>query len=217
MQSCLPKRGISTLEIIVIFGVIAVLVALAVPDILYERHSRERAHEAKCMSNMRQLSLAIMMEAQDNNDILPAANRWMEKLDVSSAGSFDCPGTTYKGTKTAPDYMYVAAFIHNKHSLLSRRALKEIKDTSQAIELVELRNPGKVGQTAYVSDEIKIGAKSYGYDPATALYSKIDRLRHNEGSIVAYIDGHVDYLKALKFPNSLLKNSMTAHEPIIKP
>lgn len=110
----------------------------------------------------------------------------------------------------------MAAFIHNKHGLLSRRPLKKIKDAAKAPELVELKNPDMVGQTPYVSDEIKISAKSYGYDPQTALYDKIDRLRHDNGSVVAYVDGHVEYLKALKFPNSLLMNSMTAHEPIIK-
>ena len=99
MQSSLPKRGISTLEIIVIFGVIAVLVMLILPDIWCYRHSHEKAREAKCMSNMRQLSLAIMMEAQENKDILPAADEWATKSGVVGTTSiFDCPSTGFKAS-----------------------------------------------------------------------------------------------------------------------
>ena len=216
MQSCLPKRGISILEVVVILVVIAVLVILILPEIRYFNHGdHENARQSKCMSNMRQLSLAMIMAAQDNNETMPAADEWIMKSGVTGDGIFDCPGNNFKGSIRTPDYMYVAAFFHNQHGLLSKHKLGDIKDTSLTPMLVELANPGKAGQTSYVSDAIEINPGIYRYDPWVALYHKIDRTRHGGSSIIAFVDGHVEFLAAT-FSNALFLNSMTAHEPILK-
>ena len=213
MQSCLPKRGISILEVVVILVCIVVVAAILFP--VFAQHG-DSGEVTQCIDNMKQLSSAFQMEAGNNNEMLPAANDWAVKLGLKSK-VFDCHKTTHIGTAIAPDYMYVAAFFHNQHGLLSRRKLGDIKDPTLAPMLVELANPGKSGQTAYVSDAIEVSPGKYAYDLKVALYNKIDRTRHNYGSNVAYVDGHVAALKATEFTEAILLNSMTAHEPVIKP
>ena len=208
------KQGFTLIELLVVIAIIAILAAILFPVFA---KAREKARQAKCMSNLRQLSLAIMMAAQDNSETFPAANQWQNASGVTGDGIFDCPSTDFKGTKATPDYMFVGAFIQAHDGLLSNRALGEVKNTSEAPELVEMVDPGKVGQTAFVSDALPTGPYSSGYDPEAALYQKIDKSRHDGGSIVAFVDGHVEYLKANKFDNGILLNLMTPTEPLAKP
>ena len=201
------------------YDLLAVLVVLILIGVTYTYlTSRIVNHspQAKCMSNMRQLSLSLMMAAQDNKETYPSANEWIVKSGVTGDGIFDCPSSEFKGYRKSPDYMYVGAFFHNQHGLLSKRKLNSIKDTTLTPVLVELANPGKPGQTSYVSDASKMSDDHYGYNPQVALLNKIDRHRHAEGSIIAFADGHVEWLAANKFGMGLLKNAMTEHEPIIK-
>ena len=209
------KPGISVWEvIIIILGIIIVMVFVG-PIFMHFHHGN--MHQPKCMSNMRQLSLGLMMTAQDDKDVMPAANEWMVKSRVTGDGLYDCPSNKFKASRTTPDYMYVAAFFHNQHGLLSKRKLNSIKDTTLTPELVELIDPGKPGQTAYVSDAEKMSDGQYGYDLQAALMNKIDRFRHNGSSNVAFIDGHIEYVMASNLNVSMLMNSMTSNEPLARP
>lgn len=215
MRGSLPKRGISITEMIVIFSCILFCILFYGPFLYPIFVHRYPSDATRCLDNMKQLATACQMYAQDNNEMLPFAIGWGGALGTTGK-VFDCPKTAYKGTAMAPDYMYVAAFFHNKHGLLSKRKLGDIKDPSLAPMLVELANPGKAGQTSYVSDAIEVSPGKYVYDPKVALYNKIDRTRHNRGSNVAYVDGHVGYLKAKEFTDSLLLNSIPVQKSIIK-
>ena len=215
------KQGFTLIELLVVIAIIAILAAILFPVFA---KAREKARQAKCMSNLRQLSLAMMMACQDKNETFPQANMWQEKSGIASDGVFDCPSTDYKGTKAAPDYMFVGAFVQNggvgglnPDGLLSSRALGEITNTSEAPVFVEMANPGKIGQQAFVSDVTSAPPFAAGYNPETALYQKIDKQRHDGGSMVAFVDGHVEYLASTDLVNSMFVNLMHAHEPLSKP
>ena len=208
------KQGFTLIELLVVIAIIAILAAILFPVFA---KAREKARQAKCMSNLRQLSLAMMMSAQDNNETFPAANQWQNASGVVGDGIFDCPSTDFKGTKASPDYMYVGAFIQAHDGLLSNRAMGEVTNTSEAPIVVELANPGKVGQTSFVSDALPTGPYSSGYDPQPALYNKVDKQRHDGGSMVAFVDGHVEYLASTDLVNSMFVDLMTPTEPLAKP
>ena len=56
------KSGFTLIELLVVIAIIAILAAMLLSAL---SRAREKARQAKCMSNLRQLHLAYMMYAED--------------------------------------------------------------------------------------------------------------------------------------------------------
>jgi prepilin-type N-terminal cleavage/methylation domain-containing protein/prepilin-type processing-associated H-X9-DG protein len=69
-------RGAFTLvELLVVIGIIAVLIAVLLPALT---RAREQANAAACLSNLRQLGMAMQMYAQGNDGFLPPMDMGLE-------------------------------------------------------------------------------------------------------------------------------------------
>ncbi len=66
-SSIINSSGFTLIELLVVIAVIALLLALLVPAL---RAAREQARRAVCLSNLRQLTLAWLMYAQEHNGCL---------------------------------------------------------------------------------------------------------------------------------------------------
>ena len=65
-----PRRAAFTLvELLVVIGIIALLVALLLPSL---NKAREQAQKTKCASNLRSVTQATLMYANDNKGFVPA-------------------------------------------------------------------------------------------------------------------------------------------------
>ncbi len=69
VQCFSARRAFSLLEILVVVAVLGILAALLFPAF---SRAREKARGATCLSNYRQIGLAIHQYAQDNDDLSPA-------------------------------------------------------------------------------------------------------------------------------------------------
>jgi len=99
------KSGFTLIELLIVIAIIAILAAILFPVF---NQARKKAAQTSCVSNLRQLSTAMKMYAQDFDDQFPYAlygdtvNRLSGWADVIFQGYvnndqiYDCPGSNLR-------------------------------------------------------------------------------------------------------------------------
>jgi len=84
------RRGFTLIELLVVIAIIAILAAILFPVFA---QARAKARGASCLSNLKQLTLGMVMYAQDYDETFP---QW--KWDQSYSGGGGGPGPTNDAT-----------------------------------------------------------------------------------------------------------------------
>jgi prepilin-type N-terminal cleavage/methylation domain-containing protein/prepilin-type processing-associated H-X9-DG protein len=86
-----PSSGFTLIELLVVIGIIGILAGLLLPALA---RAKERAHAAQCLSNLKQISLGMMMYVEDNGYFPPGRQAGVTQWDL-------CVGP-YVGGKSNP-------------------------------------------------------------------------------------------------------------------
>jgi prepilin-type N-terminal cleavage/methylation domain-containing protein len=100
-------RGFTLIKLLVVIAIIAILASILLPVFA---EAREKARQANCISNLKQLSTAVMMYTQDYDDRYPRNDPWGLGMGwagalypyVKAAGVYHCPDDV-TGTAVGPN------------------------------------------------------------------------------------------------------------------
>jgi prepilin-type N-terminal cleavage/methylation domain-containing protein/prepilin-type processing-associated H-X9-DG protein len=96
------RNGFTLIELLVVIAIIAILAAILFP--VFAR-AREQARKSACLSNTKQIALAVSMYAQDYDEILPMrytdqTHSWKDSVEpyLKSAAIYRCPSNPRANT-----------------------------------------------------------------------------------------------------------------------
>jgi len=182
-------RGFTLIELLVVIAIIAILAAILFPVFA---KARAKARQTACLSNIKQISLALMMYAQDYDEAYPVVNEatgydWWPTLQpyVKNAQMFRCPAYKAAASEPATDYVINGLFSHGSSMAIFEMPAEQIA--------IAIRKQG-VNQTDYhpwPDDYASWDDLSQYSDFAGNIGATV----HNGGANYGFGDGHAKWLK----------------------
>jgi prepilin-type N-terminal cleavage/methylation domain-containing protein/prepilin-type processing-associated H-X9-DG protein len=186
-----PRRGFTLIELLVVIAIIAILAAILMPVFA---KVREKGRQTSCTSNNKEIATAVMMYAQDYDNITPYVKdafgfTWWGGVQayVQNAQVFRCPSNTpIPGQQTPTDYLFNGIFSHG-------RKLRQIQTPAEQIMLAErLNTDDDVDYHCFYTLGPYFTANA-ATEPAINVLTSVEPARHSGGSVYAFADGHVKW------------------------
>jgi prepilin-type N-terminal cleavage/methylation domain-containing protein/prepilin-type processing-associated H-X9-DG protein len=189
------RRAFTLTELLVVIAIVTLLSAILFPVFA---QAREKARSMSCVSNARQIGMALQMYVQDYEDTLPLnshggpAASWLLTLQpyVKTRLLYRCPtdGSTNWSTPL-PGQTAVRASSYAINGLVNGKHLASIAQPSECVYLGELAD-NRTGDHLHPSSWPRPGGAGT-LNPHTELASR----RHQEGSNYIFVDGHARWYR----------------------
>ena len=182
------KQGFTLIELLVVIAIIAILAAILFP--VFAR-AREKARQASCSSNLKQLALGFQMYAQDYDESLPYSGCTVDSLGSWIYMTAAAPNQTYNVTLGG-----IYPYIKNRQIFICPSVKRTVLcdyAMNAACAGASLANLVVPAGTIILSESGCINGAAVG-----PLDADADLIRHNGGSNYAFGDGHVKWFTASK-------------------
>jgi len=148
------KRGFTLIELLVVIAIIAILAAILFP--VFAR-AREKARQTSCLSNVKQISLGIIMYMQDYDERFPmlywtASPRHglaqVVQPYIKNADVYNCPSSDAEATMPL-SYLEHMSYGYNTGLFLvnSARKLAQVKRPAQIVMMGDVcQDPNAPGR-----------------------------------------------------------------------
>ena len=185
------KRGFTLIELLVVIAIIAILAAMLLPAL---SAARERAKDANCKSNLKQIAIKWALYWDDYKGYCPDENSSLWPRDVLLAYSFEDENASgrerYKYYICPSESNDLSYSYTTNYWVLPKVAPRKNQTEKQKgkypegiLNVYGLNHPDK--------HLITMGTKS-GSPTVSAYNNNPDRFRHNGYVNEHYLDGHVE-------------------------
>jgi len=198
------RRGFTLIELLVVIAIIAILAAILFP--VFAR-AREKARQTSCLSNVKQLSLACLMYAQDYDEMLPAGRIQHNPTDCSNNSKafwqhltqpyskniqlYVCPSNSARTTTCGRFYDWA-----NNMAVTNNYGVNCRFGTSGGYVMANIPRPA---EAYYICCGLNAGGgwwRGLGYARSSCTATQYLRYIHNEGINIAFADGHAKWVKS---------------------
>jgi prepilin-type N-terminal cleavage/methylation domain-containing protein len=212
------SEGFTLVELLVVIGIIALLIAILLPAL---RGAREQANRTKCMANHKQLMTAFLMYTNENRMWVPFVN----SDKVESNGAFKSPGWLYhwkgpgdtgrnqesdvengafwKDLRSREVYRcpmdqppHTAGVVKPLTSYLINSELNERGTTPATFKMFKVTAFRSMDIVFWEVDEL--GGSGWWNDgcnePNQGMTKRHGKSKGSQGGIVSCIDGHVEWM-----------------------
>lgn len=205
-----PRQGTNAftlIELLVVIAIISILAAILFPVFA---QAREKARQAACISNTKQLGLAFIQYQQDYDETLPLSGEngktgvckgipdgsWVLPEAIDTTVSTACPpaelpvpnGSLYPYVKSTGVYLcpddplgQQKTLSYSMNSRLNNTADAQIQAPAGCVLLIDESTTLNNGNFLAPTKDNAVGFAIYNDQPTN---------RHNGGAIFAFADGH---------------------------
>jgi len=216
-QRSYRSSGFTLIELLVVIAIIAILAAILFP--VFAR-ARENARRASCMSNLKQIGLGMMMYVQDYD------GKYFLRT-YSSDGAGKITGTIYSYWSPRPKvgggyYPWVLepyvkstqlfvcpsnstayqSYAYNGAPATAQYTESMIDEPSQMLAIVDDQFGGGIAYTPDGTGWSSNFCQTYDVPGGTCPADQQFYGRHLEGVNIAFMDGHVKWLKPVTLYNN---------------
>jgi prepilin-type N-terminal cleavage/methylation domain-containing protein/prepilin-type processing-associated H-X9-DG protein len=207
----MSRRGFTLIELLVVIAIIAILAAILFP--VFAR-AREKARQSSCLSNHKQIALAMLAYAQDYDEKLSwcctgpprSANQNLDQQPLWRPANVGSNDIRYEGLampyiKNRQIYSCPSCTL-NMHSYAIPRHLAESSNGCYGRLLAEIMYPAEhvffgdgIGSRGYCGPNRSTSCTGrWGHGNGTAAHIEAYQ-RHNGGTNLAFCDGHAKWRK----------------------
>jgi prepilin-type N-terminal cleavage/methylation domain-containing protein/prepilin-type processing-associated H-X9-DG protein len=211
-QRTYRRHGFTLIELLVVIAIIAILAAILFP--VFAR-ARENARRASCMSNLKQIGLGMMMYVQDYD------GKYFYRT-YGSDGPGTITGTIYSYWCPVTGYQWILepyikntqlfvcpsnssnyrSYAYNGYPATTQYTESMIDEPSKMLAIVDDQFGGGIAYIPGNSGWSSNFCQTYNVPGGTCASDQQFYGRHLDGVNVAFMDGHVKWLRPVILYNN---------------